>query len=237
MKPWRKQFGLWVPNRSLADNRGFISPAIVGAVAGSRRRTAASTDFTETWTGSDGAAWDSSRWPTITTPSSSVIDIQSNSGRISPGGGSYVTAYAVASFTAVTDMTILVAITPKTMSESYPAVDIRYVNSSNCYQFYGNVGSTNGYLYKVVSGSGSVMASSSSGWINSTAKRWIKLQVSGTTIRVKVWADGGSEPGSWTISTTDSSISSAGVARMSATNGGSSAAREFWYDDLTITFP
>lgn len=39
MKPWRKQFGIWVPDRSLTDNRGFISPAIVGAVAGSRRRS------------------------------------------------------------------------------------------------------------------------------------------------------------------------------------------------------
>lgn len=41
MKPWRKQFGIWVPNRSLRDERGFISPSIIGAVAGSRRRAAA----------------------------------------------------------------------------------------------------------------------------------------------------------------------------------------------------
>lgn len=41
MKPYRKSFGIWVPDRSLSDNRGFISPVVVGAVAGSRRRTVA----------------------------------------------------------------------------------------------------------------------------------------------------------------------------------------------------
>ena len=40
MNPWRKSFGIWVPNRSLRDNRGFISPGTIGAVAGSRRRVA-----------------------------------------------------------------------------------------------------------------------------------------------------------------------------------------------------
>jgi hypothetical protein len=41
MPPYRKSFGIWVPDRSIRDNRGFISPGIIGAVAGSRRRTAA----------------------------------------------------------------------------------------------------------------------------------------------------------------------------------------------------
>lgn len=39
MKPWRKQFGIWVPDRSLSDKRGFINAGAVGAIAGSRRRS------------------------------------------------------------------------------------------------------------------------------------------------------------------------------------------------------
>lgn len=39
MKPYRKSLGIWGPDKRLTDNRGFISPGIVGAVAGSRRRT------------------------------------------------------------------------------------------------------------------------------------------------------------------------------------------------------
>ena len=42
MPHYRKSFGIWVPDRSLRDNRGFISPGVVGAVAGARRRAAAS---------------------------------------------------------------------------------------------------------------------------------------------------------------------------------------------------
>jgi hypothetical protein len=41
MNPYRKSFGIWVPDKRLTDNRGFISPGTIGAVAGSRRRTAA----------------------------------------------------------------------------------------------------------------------------------------------------------------------------------------------------
>lgn len=39
MKSWRKQFGIWVPDRKLSDERGFINPGVVGAIAGNRRRS------------------------------------------------------------------------------------------------------------------------------------------------------------------------------------------------------
>lgn len=35
---------IWVPRRSLSDNRGFISPALIGAVAASRRRSGLDSD-------------------------------------------------------------------------------------------------------------------------------------------------------------------------------------------------
>lgn len=37
-----------------------------------------------------------------------------------------------------------------------------------------------------------------------------RLRINGTTLSVKVWADGDSEPGSWDLTTTDSSLSAAG---------------------------
>jgi hypothetical protein len=41
MNPWRKSFGIWVPDRKLTDTRGMVGIGIpqIGAVAGSRRRT------------------------------------------------------------------------------------------------------------------------------------------------------------------------------------------------------
>ena len=44
---------------------------------------------------------------------------------------------------------------------------------------------------------------------------WVRLQVIGTTVRGRVWADGGSEPSSWDISATDTSVSSSGAAGVS----------------------
>jgi len=52
---WTKRNNIWVPNRSLADTRGFISPAIIGAVAGSRRRVAAS--YVDTINADNPIAW------------------------------------------------------------------------------------------------------------------------------------------------------------------------------------
>lgn len=34
---------IWVPSRKLSDTRGFISPALIGGIASSRRRTATAT--------------------------------------------------------------------------------------------------------------------------------------------------------------------------------------------------
>lgn len=44
---------------------------------------------------------------------------------------------------------------------------------------------------------------------------WVRLQVIGTTIRGRVWADGASEPSGWDISVTDTAISSPGAAGVS----------------------
>jgi hypothetical protein len=44
MKQYRKNFGIWVPDRSMTDNRGFIS-AMPGVLAGARRRSGAAPSY------------------------------------------------------------------------------------------------------------------------------------------------------------------------------------------------
>jgi hypothetical protein len=39
---------------------------------------------------------------------------------------------------------------------------------------------------------------------------WMRFRVQGTTLSIKVWADGTSEPSSWGYTTTDTSVSAAG---------------------------
>jgi hypothetical protein len=57
----------------------------------------------------------------------------------------------------------------------------------------------------------------------------LRFQIIGTALKGKIWT--GSEPGSWTVQTTDSSISSGGFAFLASTTGPGSII----YDDLLVT--
>lgn len=47
---------------------------------------------------------------------------------------------------------------------------------------------------------------------------WFRFEASGTSLKGKAWADGSSEPGSWDIDTTDSTITAAGWAGIDSRN-------------------
>lgn len=61
---------------------------------------------------------------------------------------------------------------------------------------------------------------------------WIKFRAIGTKLEAKVWADGSGEPGPWTVSGTDSSISAAGT--FGVTLNSSSGAATFDMDTLSF---
>jgi len=53
---------------------------------------------------------------------------------------------------------------------------------------------------------------------------WVRFRVNGTSIQVRVWADGGGEPGTWTLDSTDSTVSGVGWSGLSIyTNSGAGA--------------
>lgn len=60
-----------------------------------------------------------------------------------------------------------------------------------------------------------------------------RVQWSGTTLRAKFWT--GSEPGSWTVSTTDATHSGAGYIGLGLEGGAAAAARTAFYDDVYLT--
>jgi hypothetical protein len=69
----------------------------------------------------------------------------------------------------------------------------------------------------------------------STAKQWVRLRVSGSTIELKTWRDGQAEPAAWTTTLTDSSVTAAGqlyvsLVRSAANSGVKSVA----LDDLQL---
>lgn len=67
------------------------------------------------------------------------------------------------------------------------------------------------YLAKYVSGSGTAVGATDASITTSGDWYWYRFECTGTTVRLRVWKDGDSEPGSWDVSTTDSDLSSGWV--------------------------
>ncbi len=69
----------------------------------------------------------------------------------------------------------------------------------------------------------------------STAKQWIRLRVSGTTIQFRSWVDGQPEPATWTSTVTDSTVTAAGQLHFSLVRGGSNTGvKSVQIDDLSV---
>lgn len=97
----------------------------------------------------------------------------------------------------------------------------------------GDGSTETGYGVLIVTGSPSVRIAKYSGGtntalgtstlnatINANTWYWLRARANGTAIKGKVWADGSSEPGTWDIEVTDSSISAAGWNGVFAFIGG-----------------
>lgn len=87
-------------------------------------------------------------------------------------------------------------------------------------------------LIKVISGTSTNLFTASFTQTASTYY-WLRFRCVGTSLFAKVWADGNAEPGSWTISGTDSSISSAGNYGIHTNSNSTSTTWDF--DNFTVT--
>jgi len=74
------------------------------------------------------------------------------------------------------------------------------------------------------------VASGTFSWVINT-KYWLKIYRNGTNVKAKVWADGGLEPGAWTIDTTVTSRSDTYVGFAGSDAGGTTTGR---LDDLNV---
>jgi hypothetical protein len=72
-----------------------------------------------------------------------------------------------------------------------------------------------------VAGVGASVASTSFAWSTNTYY-WIRFRLDGTSLKGRIWADGGAEPGTWTLEATDSAIQGAGWLGAFANNTGNS---------------
>jgi hypothetical protein len=117
----------------------------------------------------------------------------------------------------------------------------RYVDTSNHYRAWLNWttgGAVQVRLEKIVAGTITVFTTQPSvitGYV-AGAFVWVRFQALGSTLRVKVWADGSSEPSSWTHSVVDTDFRGGGPTgvRLFHTTGNTSTPT-LSVDDFTAT--
>jgi Right handed beta helix region len=238
------QFGASIGTR---DFYGTSLPVGAGYEVGAYEGTGRT--FNEPWTSAtNGVPWSSLNWPSteiIAGGSGTVIDIQSNAGRMNPIGTGAVSglcrAVALSGTFADTDCSFL--ITMSNIGEQYHTIVIRGDGL-----WTGSGGDPlNGYAFVIWKDSAGVgqfsyvpLTAGVRGTGTTIAKNWltgqwsVRLQAVGTTIRGRAWQ--GTEPGTWDISVTNSTHA-AGKIQISAASTGAAIAKPVLFDNLIVGLP
>ncbi len=223
------------------DAAGNLGPASNAVTV---TTTAASGElYATTFTGADGAAWPAG-WTTATA-AGGTASLRSNAGQLafSNSSGSFARA----------QLTGLAARADSDITFSYrwrdPAAK-GYLNLTlrgsggwaGAYRPASGYGleftstTTSVTVKEVVGGTTSTLATLANAQAMTTAKQWVRLRVSGSTIQVKTWPDGQAEPTAWRTSITDATVTAAGQVYLSYVRSSTAtAARAVDIDDLVVT--
>lgn len=209
--------------------------------------TAAASGFAEVWTGTDGAAWNSLKWPTVevgnVTGNTSTATIQTNRGRMVAQGTSssfhWVRAKSPADTSGDLDITLKFTLLNVGV-EQYHSIHYRASGQSTLR------GTDPANAYTVTIYNGNLLWRSVKNSVRGTditvPKTWVagtqyslRISITGTNHRVRVWT--GTEPSTWDIDQADaSSPVTTGSLWLLALNGSSSGtARTVDWDDLAVT--
>ena len=198
--------------------------------------------FSDTWSAPNGTAWNSG-W--TTTQSGGTVDTQNSQGRLTYGATP--SAYARAQLTgaaAQADSELLTSYQWDSVTAGgYLSVFLRGSGGwQNAYRPKNGFGmqfassSSTAVIQKNVNSVSTNLASVAGGQAVTTAKQWLRLRVSGTTIQFRTWRDGTTEPSAWAGSVTDPSVIPAGQLFVSIVSGAAnSVAKSVSLDDLTLS--
>lgn len=193
----------------------------------------------DTFTGSNGAAWNSTIWNMTGVSSPSTATIQSNAGQMTSGPGTGYDVLANAHTNAtVADVEALVTITPGNADEQYGVIAVRCNgswNGSHPDTGYGidfNFAAGQYDTFKSVSSTDTVLAITT-GFTASTPVR-CRIRVVGTTFQTKVWLASGSEPTAWDQTFTDSSVAGAGSVALTANDGAAGTVETVTFDNFVV---
>ncbi len=197
--------------------------------------------FSELWTGADGTAW-SAAWAATT--SAGTVDTLTNAGRLTVTNTSG--AYARAQLNGLAARANAEALFSyrwtATGSSAYFTVNVRgsggWLNAYRPRNGYGvefSSSSTTATVNKSVNGVSSDLKSVSGAQPLSTSKRWVRMRVSGSTIQLRTWLDGQTEPSTWNATVTDSTVTAPGQLFFSLARGSSNTGtKSVLIDDLTV---
>lgn len=245
--------GAWVTAKGIMARvaGAWVAASVYARIAGAWVLISSASVFEDAWTGSNGAAWDTGKWTTSFAGGAGTIDIQGNQGRmVTSAAGSYLgVARAIAVATIPADFEMYLEHIVGVYGEQYSAVYVRTDNNWNAGNAL-NEAPSNGYgfvpeivasgtaldfnLNKVVANTITPLVGpiSISGYSQGATIK-MRIRCVGTLIQGKCWI-GASEPGSWTISTTDSSHAS-GKVQLRITQGGAATAVTAFWDNLMVT--
>lgn len=177
----------------------------------------------DTFTGTNGAAW-SSTWTTGLTPTGGSTQIQGNAGRFTTGSnaGTYQGSNRIArrvNITAPANAVALFSFTWPTLKRCYPGFWIRSTNTSldsqGGYAIIVNPDLNNWAIQERASYSGASLPTGTSGdnvafAFTAGVKYWCRFGAVGSAIKARIWEDGDPEPSTWDKEATDTTYTTGG---------------------------
>lgn len=192
----------------------------------------------DSFTGTNGSAL-SSTWNTGGVVAPSTATIQSNAAALTSSGGTgYDGGANIRTVATAADVDTVVTITPGNTDEQYGVLAVRADGTwngshpSTCYGLDINFNFGTYIPFKAVATVETNFATVS-GLTVSTAKR-ARIQVFGTTFRMRVWEASGAEPSTWDQTNTDSSVTAAGSVALTANNGTTGVNETVSFDDFVM---
>lgn len=194
--------------------------------------TNTNSSVSDTFTGSDGSAIDSSKW-IITQGGTYVIDIRSNQMSIdigaSGGTNTILLNETISDFDLYFDFT-----TTTKQSRNYY---FRRTDNNNTYLLYiakNQVGFNYAQFYRVVGGVQTQLGSNISGVMSASGDTvHLRIRMVGNVIQIKKWLNAASEPGTWNIDVVDETYSSGSF--YSLTSSPSDLSSILYIDNFSLT--
>ena len=169
-------------------------------------------------TASDGQVWARVR-------GAMAWAITSDEGTCNSAGGTFNIFQPGAKTSAPVE--VLVRVTPADTTSNTGCIG-RYVDANDFY--YGVLNAGSAVIGKDVAGGFSTLASATFSYSAGTAY-WLRFRLVSTNLYFKAWQDGATEPGTWTVTATDSSLASGGFGLGCDSSSGTNTQ----FDSLTVT--